>query len=458
MTLTAAPEPGSAFAGWSAECGGTSASTTFSLGGDTTCRARFIVPTTVTVHHAGNGAGTITVTDGDTGQTALACAVGTCEGVVDQGATVTLHAGAAPGSAFKMWTGGCSGTTEPLTITAAQATTCTATFVPVYWLTITKVGDGAELSTVTSTPTGIPMAILCGGMCSVQYMDGTLVALSAQPPAGVTFLGWSGDEDCQDGNVTMTGARSCQATFSVLYPKLQPANGATGVASSVSLTWAPPMNGVANTVCWYTGSTNPCYGANAQALWAPTGQQAAKPLTNLTPGTTYAWQVRTTLADSSTPEADHGTWWSFTTAGVAPPPPATKQSPADAATGLGASVTLSWISTLSDAGYVVCWGSSATGADCPARRRVGAQRREPHQAAQRTGRRHLLLAGARRRRGRIVLRRRRGLARLHGRHERDAAGVVQQDRPGGWRGRALAARDAELGGERRGDELRVLPR
>lgn len=76
-------------------------------------------------------------------------------------------------------------------------------------LTVTKGGGGA--GTVTSSPGGIS----CGSDCQENYMPGTVVTLTAAAATNSTFGGWSGDADCSDGSVTMSGARSCAATFSL---------------------------------------------------------------------------------------------------------------------------------------------------------------------------------------------------------------------------------------------------
>ena len=72
-------------------------------------------------------------------------------------------------------------------------------------LSVTVVNDGS----VASDPPGID----CGADCSERYFTGTVVTLTATPEPGGGFDAWSGDPDCIDGVVTMTGPKNCVATF-----------------------------------------------------------------------------------------------------------------------------------------------------------------------------------------------------------------------------------------------------
>jgi hypothetical protein len=87
----------------------------------------------------------------------------------------------------------------PVTMKAAQSVT--ATFNPVFELSVTDAGTGT--GTVSSSPAGIS----CGGTCSAEFLSGTTVTLSAAPAADSVFAGWSeacsGTETC---TVTMNAA------------------------------------------------------------------------------------------------------------------------------------------------------------------------------------------------------------------------------------------------------------
>ena len=62
------------------------------------------------------------------------------------------------------------------------------------------------------TVTGNLAGISYGTDCTESY-SGHGVTLTATPAADAVFLGWSGDADCADGQVTMTSDKNCTATF-----------------------------------------------------------------------------------------------------------------------------------------------------------------------------------------------------------------------------------------------------
>src|SRR5206468_3026322 len=151
----------------------------------------------------------------------IACGV-TCSASFASGTAVALTATPAAGFAFTGWSGGgCSGT-GTCTVTLNGATTVTATFVPLYTLTVNL--NHASSGTVTSVPAGIA----CGVTCSASFASGTAVALTATPTAGFAFTGWSGG-GCSgtgtctvtlDGATTVTSAPvgiACGATCSALF-------------------------------------------------------------------------------------------------------------------------------------------------------------------------------------------------------------------------------------------------
>jgi len=96
-----------------------------------------------------------------------------------------------------------SGTAPIVDMGAYEAQSSTYTL---YTLTVSKSGTGS--GTVTSNPDGID----CGSDCFAAYIANTPVTLSAAPAPDSSFAGWSGDCD-ENGQVTMTAAKTCTATF-----------------------------------------------------------------------------------------------------------------------------------------------------------------------------------------------------------------------------------------------------
>jgi len=77
-------------------------------------------------------------------------------------------------------------------------------------LTVIKAGNAT--GSVTSDPTGIN----CGSDCVQAYTINTTVTLTGTPGTDATFDGWSGNEDCTDGSLTMDTNKQCTATFNAV--------------------------------------------------------------------------------------------------------------------------------------------------------------------------------------------------------------------------------------------------
>ncbi len=123
-----------------------------------------------------------------------------------------------------------------------------------------------------------------------------------------------------------------------------PANGATGVSTSASLNWSTATG--ANTYTVYFGTVNP-----------PPVVVQSTILTTYSPGTlvqgnTYYWYIAATNSSGSTPSA---AIWSFTAG--APPGTVTLLSPADGATGVSTSASLSWSAATGATSYAVNFGT-----------------------------------------------------------------------------------------------------
>ena len=205
VTLTPTADEGSAFAGWSgdADC----SDGDVALSGDTTCVATFEPQQpTITVIKFGLGSGTVT-----SDPAGIDCGP-TCSAPFDPTPDVTLTATPDVGSTFGGWSGDpdCSDGV----VTPVGDITCYARFdteAEPAVLTVTLAGTGS--GSVTSDPAGIDCP---SGACTAAYPIPTRVDLTAVADAGSVFTGWSGDVDCDDGEVALSGDTTCTATFDVL--------------------------------------------------------------------------------------------------------------------------------------------------------------------------------------------------------------------------------------------------
>ena len=108
VTLTAAPDAGSSFAGWSGDCAGTGLTCNLTIDGAKAVTATFTTGPAGTmplaVSKGGSGSGTVSSAPGG-----IACGA-TCTGNFATGSVVSLSASPAAGSVFTGWSGACSGT------------------------------------------------------------------------------------------------------------------------------------------------------------------------------------------------------------------------------------------------------------------------------------------------------------------------------------------------------------
>jgi cysteine-rich repeat protein len=201
VTLTAAPNGDSVFAGWTGGgCSGTG-NCVVTVNQATTVNAQFTLNQfTFTV--ARNGTGTGTVTSSPAG---INCGA-TCSASFTANTLVTLLPASAATSNFIGWSGACTGTGScAVTMDAAKSVTATFDLKPAT-LTVNATSGG----TVTSTPGGIT----CGADCTETYTANTSVTLTATPAAGKVFTGWGGD--CSGTGtcaLTMDVGKTVTATF-----------------------------------------------------------------------------------------------------------------------------------------------------------------------------------------------------------------------------------------------------
>ncbi|MBH8559379.1 InlB B-repeat-containing protein [Hymenobacter negativus] len=188
VMLTATPATGYTFTGWSGGATGSTNPLTVAMTANKSITATFTAVPTYTLTVNTTGSGTVTKTPNQTSYAS--------------GSTVSLQATPAAGYTFSGWSGGATGTTNPLTVTMTANKTITATFTATtttYTLTTATVGSG----TITKNPN------------QTTYLSGTNVVLTATPATGYTFTGWSGGAtgSINPLTVAMTANKSITATF-----------------------------------------------------------------------------------------------------------------------------------------------------------------------------------------------------------------------------------------------------
>jgi Divergent InlB B-repeat domain len=121
VTLSAAAEPGSRFAGWSGACTGTAPTCAFvAAAGTQSANATFVKLATLTVRRTGRGR----VRDEAGG---IDCGT-RCVATLDDGTVARLHALPARGFRFAGWGGGCSGKATACSVSVTGSQVVSATF------------------------------------------------------------------------------------------------------------------------------------------------------------------------------------------------------------------------------------------------------------------------------------------------------------------------------------------
>ena len=210
VTLTETPASGYAFTGWSGGgCSGTSSTCIVTMSAATNVTATFVLTDAVTVVVSGSGS----VSSGPSG---ITCP-GVCTANFPEPSQIELYATPVTGYTVT-WSGEIciAGSNLPyeciVRLSGTNSRTITATYTPVYQLTVHNFGG--EIDAVYINPGGY-MCPDSGSTCTPTFAPGTVVTLSANSE-NYTLMGWTGacsgtNSSCQ---VTMTQNMAVGAKFS----------------------------------------------------------------------------------------------------------------------------------------------------------------------------------------------------------------------------------------------------
>jgi M6 family metalloprotease-like protein len=264
VTLTASPQGGSTFAGWSGACSGTGMCTV-QMNAIRSVMATFDVQNQCTLTLSQTAGGTIALTSGTL--------TGSC------GRSVTVTATPSPGYLFQSWSTG--STTNPLTFTINQGFTLSATFTQGCGLTLNQ-SAGGTIALTSGTPTGN-----CGRS----------VTVTATPSAGFGFGQWSDGATANpytftiNQDITLSASFTQQCTLTLVQTSggtvVLTTGTATGACGRSATVTATPAAGFAFQ-SWSTAqTTNPLLLTLNQdvTLSATFVQQCALTLTQTVGGT-----------------------------------------------------------------------------------------------------------------------------------------------------------------------------
>jgi len=234
VTLTATPDTGNLFTGWSGACGGFGTTCTLTINGSKTVSAEFKAPSILTVALTNIKNGRVT-----SDPAGLDCPW-QCLSDFNQGVSLKLTAIPNPGYRLAGWTGVCAGAGATCQLQAGTGSITVEARFELIFHTLTVATSG--LGGVASDSRGIE----CGTFgnrrsddCSEIYLDGDQVTLRSLPEAGQVFTGWSGA--CQgigDCTLTLRADTSVTAAFTA-NGAIATAKGPCGPASTARLGVAP---------------------------------------------------------------------------------------------------------------------------------------------------------------------------------------------------------------------------
>ena len=141
------------------------------------------------------------------------------------------------------------------------------------------------------------------------------------------------------------------------FGKTSPADLASIVGTSTTLTWGASSDATSYSYCVDTVNNASC-----DSSWQSAGAAISVDLSGLAAGTAYYWQVRASNATDDT-LADGGTWWTFATqAGPIKPAAFSKTSPTNGQPNQKQPITLRWATSSGATSYE--WCVSLTSGTC----------------------------------------------------------------------------------------------
>jgi hypothetical protein len=313
VTLTAAPDPGSQFNGFSGPCAGVVGGNTCTVTMDAakSVTANFSVAPVPTI-----GSFDITTSGLPSGSTASIPVTGpggfsrTFSILTGTGQNVSDTApGQYTASPANVSAGGSTYVPKPTTqsffVQAGVNASVTVAYAVGQQLSLTKTGTGT--GAITSNPSGLN----CGTTCTAFFGNGDTVTLTAAPAAGSSFASWGGacSGSTTTCTVTMNAAKSVTATFNTV--PTSGTNFALTVTKSGTGTGGITSNpGGIN--CGATCSANFAQGSTVSLTATP---DAASSFTG------WSGTCSGTGACSVTMDAAKSVTVTFTSSGVTPPPP-----------------------------------------------------------------------------------------------------------------------------------------
>lgn len=192
VILTAVPDTGSSFVGWSSHCTLTqSGACQVTLNQYLEVTATFALNSySLVVNKDGSGSGSVT-----SSPSGINCG-SDCSESWKYHSLITLTATPASGSAFTGWAGPCTVRGDfTCQVDIGLENEVTATFMLGYLLEASKTGNG--LGTITSSPAGIT----CGSSCQATFARESQVLLTAAASPGSSFSGWVSGCTLVDGAV-----------------------------------------------------------------------------------------------------------------------------------------------------------------------------------------------------------------------------------------------------------------